>query len=429
MAATKHRPSASVAAPPAASDLVVCQIGAREHYVIAATLHARGRLAALCTDLWVPPLGGARAVAALAGPMGRAAAERYDPALSGARVFSADFTTLGRRVADRLLPRSRWQGFMAMNRAFGRRMADRLEASRVLRPPQGPPPAVFAYSYAAREILEAAKRAGCLAILGQIDPGPGEHELVREIARRHGLEGERVDGPPSAYWDEWRAECQLADVVLANSAWSAKLLERAGVEARKIKVVPLAYRAADAPDVHTYPDRFTPNRPLRMLFLGQFGVRKGGVELLDAMTRLRHLPVELRVVGPAEPDIVERYRGLENVRWFGVATRSAVREHYAGSDLFVLPTHSDGFAITQLEAAAAGLPAIVSRNCGEVIEPGRTGYLLHAVDAGAIEMAVRACLEAPDRLQAMSHLAPSVLERFQPSNILAALDEILAAAR
>ena len=40
---------------------------------------------------------------------------------------------------------------------------------------------------------------------------------------------------------------------------------------------------------------------------------------------------------------------------------------YRSADLFVIPTLSDGFAITQLEAMAHGLPVIATPHCAEVI--------------------------------------------------------------
>jgi glycosyltransferase involved in cell wall biosynthesis len=50
----------------------------------------------------------------------------------------------------------------------------------------------------------------------------------------------------------------------------------------------------------------------------------------------------------------------------------------------ILPTLSDGFAITQLEALAHGCPVIASSFCGEVVTPGRNGWLLPSLEPEAI---------------------------------------------
>jgi len=56
-----------------------------------------------------------------------------------------------------------------------------------------------------------------------------------------------------------------------------------------------------------------------------------------------------------------------NVEFRGRVTRDRATREYLVADAFVLPTLSDGFAITQLEAMAHGLPVIVTPNCGAVV--------------------------------------------------------------
>ena len=48
----------------------------------------------------------------------------------------------------------------------------------------------------------------------------------------------------------------------------------------------------------------------------------------------------------------------------GFLTGDAVRRMYASSDVFVLPSVSEPFGLTPLEALAAGVPALVSRQSG-----------------------------------------------------------------
>ena len=45
---------------------------------------------------------------------------------------------------------------------------------------------VFAYSYAALEILRASRRLGYTTVLGQIDPGPTEQRIVDHVYRAQG---------------------------------------------------------------------------------------------------------------------------------------------------------------------------------------------------------------------------------------------------
>ena len=82
--------------------------------------------------------------------------------------------------------------------------------------------------------------------------------------------------------------------------------------------------------------------------------------------------------------------------------------------MFILPTLSDGFALTQLEALAHRLPVIASRQCGEVVIDRVNGLLLEEPTAAAIEEALRFCLQNPDQLAQFSENA-TVGERFSLS--------------
>src|SRR4029077_5270890 len=60
-----------------------------------------------------------------------------------------------------------------------------------------------------------------------------------------------------------------------------------------------------------------------------------------------------------------------------------IRECYASSDFFVLPTYYDPCSLVVLEALAWGRPAFLTRSngAGELITDGRQGYVLSSPDA------------------------------------------------
>jgi glycosyltransferase involved in cell wall biosynthesis len=414
-------------------DWIVCQLGAREHYVLAVELHRRGRLRALCTDVWADDNSVWRLIATLAPSHGRMLLERRQPLLRDATVITMKpGSVMAQAIVDRCSsPVSAWSRQMEANRRFASVIARRLAHGGMLRSSDRPAPVVFAYSYAAREIFAAAKRAGCFTVLGQIDPGPEEGALVAEIARRHGMTGDEARLPPAAYWEEWRQECLLADLVLVNSNWGAALAKRAGVPAAKLGVAPLAFRPeadrARAENCRAYPLRFTAERPLEVLFLGQVILRKGVMELIDGMRRLRDAPVRLSMVGPVDPRLRAFAADLPCIEWHGRVARSEAAGLYRRADVFILPTHSDGFAITQLEALAYDLPVISSRNCGDVIEHGVQGLRLEQVSAEAIENAVRFALAHPEKLVEMSAEAAARLALFSPERVVDALIDAVEA--
>ena len=76
--------------------------------------------------------------------------------------------------------------------------------------------------------------------------------------------------------------------------------------------------------------------------------------------------------------------------FLGTVTRQAVGNLYRRSDLFVLATISDGFALTQIEAMSYGLPVIATPNCGPVVTPGVDGLIVPAYDGAALAEAITA---------------------------------------
>jgi glycosyltransferase involved in cell wall biosynthesis len=195
-------------------------------------------------------------------------------------------------------------------------------------------------------------------------------------------------------------------------------------------VIPLAYepglghaRLAEPRLQRRYPDRFTSERPLRVLFLGLINLRKGAARLLEAAKILRDEPVEFWMVGPVEISNASTVAEAGRVTWFGPATRKQATEFYRNADVFLLPTLSDGFAITQLESQAHGLPVISSKCCGGVVENGRNGIILEEPSATCIAAAIRDCTVNPDRLATLA-AASQLADKFTLQALAQRLEQL-----
>jgi glycosyltransferase involved in cell wall biosynthesis len=270
---------------------------------------------------------------------------------------------------------------------------------------------VFAYSYAAKDIIDYARNRGWTTVLGQIDPGPEETRIVTEEYNRLGLPLSHFYTPPEGYWEDWRAETALADTIVVNSPWSADCLVSEGVAASKIRIIPCAYTpGSDASAFRrSYPNSFSGERPLKVLFLGQPVIRKGIHLVMEAAEALLGSPLRITVVG-GESDL-PNIPIPANVDWVGRVPRHNASAFYRDADVFLLPTLSDGFALTQLEASSWKLPLVVSSHCGEVVTDGRNGLVLPELSVSAIATALRTLLAEPDTLRQMSEAAIS-LEAF-----------------
>ena len=159
-------------------------------------------------------------------------------------------------------------------------------------------------------------------------------------------------------------------------------------------------------------------RPLRVLWLGQVNVRKGIQDLVAAVRMLVDAPVRIDVVGPHGP----LPPGLpDNMVFHGAVARSEAGGWYEQADVFVLPTYSDGFALTQLEAMAQGVPVIATPCCGEVVEDGVNGWLVPAGDPQALAERIRQIARNPQCLAPMRDAAQQTAARFGLDRMVAAL--------
>ena len=262
---------------------------------------------------------------------------------------------------------------------------------------------VFAYSYAAREALKFARDRSWKTVLGQIDPGPVEERIVEKLHDEAG-QGDVFEPAPKQYWDDWHFECELADRIVVNSEWSRQALVAEGIPGEKIIVIPLAFDPSPEAISYqrSYPDVFTPQRPMRVLFLGQINLRKGVHTLLEAIQLLRGTPIEFAFVGPVQMSVPTAIQVEPGIRWIGPVARRETSQHYRDADVFIFPTFSDGFGLTQLEAWSWKLPIVTTNRCGEVVEDGVNGVILSNISGEAIANTLLDLSRDPQRLQAMS---------------------------
>jgi glycosyltransferase involved in cell wall biosynthesis len=390
-------------------DWICSQLGAREHYAIPRALHRTGRLRELHTDLWSAGIW--QVVHGLGAP-GRDLAGRFHPELRTARVRSHPLQGLPRAAVTRFSPASQlpWREFRQS------RWLDRLTA-RSLRAPG----TFFSYT---GTFLESARRIHALggkAILGQVDPAASEAEIVAAERRRWPRWETGTAVPPVVWRERRRAEWEEADLILVNSEWSRQCLQEQGVPGDKLRMVPLAYEPPHAPA----PKRCRGPK-LRVLWLGQVILRKGFPYFLDAARRLTAEPVEFQVAGSIGISSEALASAPPNVRLVGPVSRCLTSALYASSDLFVLPTLSDGFAITQLEAMAHGLPVIATPRCGEVVIPGQNGLLVPPADGEALAEAIATFVRDPERLEAMAEGALRTSRTFGLDRLSANLLQLLA---
>ncbi|MBK6517863.1 MAG: glycosyltransferase family 4 protein [Polyangiaceae bacterium] len=150
-----------------------------------------------------------------------------------------------------------------------------------------------------------------------------------------------------------------------------------------------------------------PEDALVIGFVGRMVAEKGLLELFDAFRRVRldHPTARLLLVGPVDehksdalgPDRAKE-KGIADACIF-TGMREQVEDMYALMDVFVLPSHREGFPRSVMEASAMGKPVVVTdiRGCRETVIDGATGLMVPVEDAGALSRAIGSLLDDAER--------------------------------
>ena len=384
------------------------QLGSREHYAIPRALHSVDHLEALITDAWVTSNQ-----SELAKHIFPSLALRRNSDLPDALVKSRTLARLAIDARIKLKKLDPWRAILYRNHWFQRWTEHEVAAAASQN--------IFSYSYTARLPFTAAKKRGAFCILGQIDPGPIEHDIVEQRSAAYRNLAPSANHAPADYWSQWREEIAMADRIVVNSPWSAQLLQKAGVPDNKLVEIPLVYspglsrRRSSLPSPQT-----TAPAPLRALFLGSVILRKGLGQLFEAMKILKNAPVQFTIAGPITLKIPDEISSLANARFLGPVDQKTAEGLYQASDVFLFPTLSDGFGLTQLEALGHGLPVISSKNCALVTEDRVSGLVLNEVSPESIAEAIMELIRDPDLLARLKANA-CIPDRFQPRHLAPAL--------
>ena len=374
---------------------IVSQIGARQHYGVPRGFQYKGHLRKLYTDVWCP--WGSTLVPKTT-PRLRSLAGRYHPDLPPRKVTAFSIGSVLRAQAHPALRTTteRYEFYRSFGHWFGRRVAKSLHRQRL-------DPTVdlfFGFNTGCLEPLEYLQQKGITTVVDQIDPARVHEQVVqREMQRWPGWQ-DAADAVPEQYYERLEKEWQLADLVLVNSLWSKKALIAQGVPEQKLVVTPVAFESATAVEA-----RQITRAPLTVLSLGTVTLSKGIQYLLEAARTLAESTIKFIVAGPISISDTAIRAAPPNVTFVGRVTRDQSRDWYRKADIFILPTLSDGFAITQIEAMAEGLPVVTTPNCGEVVTHGLDGVIVPPADSAALAAALATLNEDRKLLADMSYYA------------------------
>ena len=364
--------------------VAVAMLGARMHYAVPRLLYEAGMLDRFFTDNYVG---------------NKPWLERFLRMILVHRKSMGVQRWLGR--VDAVIPSEKVVSFDALglwyvfSRARAKTDLERelvyCEAARrfsklILKTGLGDASIVWGFNSSALELFQAAKASGRICILEQtILPRELEIKLLADEAR---------------FWPGWqpsmialgdlgspmiaieRQEWELADRIVAGSAFVSAGLIECGVPPAKIKVVSYGI------DV----DRFALRRdrmcatggPLKVLFAGEVGLRKGVPYLLQALARIGPDKITARFAGSIAIERSKLRPFAKVAEFLGPVPRSQMLALYKWADVFALPSIVEGSATVTYEALLSEIPVITTPNAGSIVRDGLDGRVVHIRDVTAL---------------------------------------------
>lgn len=170
----------------------------------------------------------------------------------------------------------------------------------------------------------------------------------------------------------------------------------------------------------------SPDRPV-IGYMGNFFESKGIFDIIEAASEVikRYPDVTFRFAGAwfdreAETKekvfrLIDRYGLRDNVKFEGVLRNGKKDKFFSETSIFILPSRNEGLPLVILEAMAARLPVISTKNVGvipEVVIDGETGILVDKKSPDQIARALIYLIENPEIRQAMGEAGRKRFENY-----------------
>jgi glycosyltransferase involved in cell wall biosynthesis len=247
------------------------------------------------------------------------------------------------------------------------------------------------YHYRSGFGLKSAQLAKRLGLFALCDHSIAHPSMVETLPDCQGRLPNTPQGPPrTAFWRTVLEDLGLADLVVVNSEFVKQTFLLQGWPESRIRVV---YLGVDQSFLDTIPERIgrsEKEEPLRLMFAGGIGKRKGVDTLIDAL-RLVPGGWTLDVAG-AFVDETSSMRDFilhdARVNYLGLLSREQLAQQMARCDVFVFPSYCEGSARVVMEALASGLFVINTPNTGSIVQTGIHGIVVPPGDAEQLARAI-----------------------------------------
>ena len=259
--------------------------------------------------------------------------------------------------------------------------------------------------------IKFAKKIGLPVIVDHSIAHPAYME--KHLRNEYLKNGEEFElGLSSAFWRMVVEDCEWADVLLVNSFFVRDTFVEQGYPAEKIKVVYLGTRP-DFFGLRSVKAESRCDRPIKLLFTGNFCFRKGAEYLLRAIKILSEkssVLFEMDVVGSYDKRMVEQFDiSSLPVKFHGPMPQDDLKQFLSRADIYVFPSLAEGCACSGMEAMAAGLCVVGTHESGFPIEDGVNGCIVPGKDAQAIASKVLSLMDNPSEIDRLGAAAAELI--------------------
>lgn len=264
--------------------------------------------------------------------------------------------------------------------------------------------------------LKAARRRAKLVLAGHPNLAPIVRLMkfaaprMKSIVCTHGVE----------VWEPLprmrRKALQKANLVLAPSQYTADHVKTdQGVAPERLRVLPWAldpqFEALAAGEKKGLPETFPHGQVVLTVGRWLADERYKGMDtLITALPKLlpRWPELQLAAVGDGNDRAWLEHLAQEtgvrrHVHFLSGLSYGQLAACYSACTMFALPSRGEGFGLVYLEAMACGKPVIGGAHGGapEVIEDGKTGYLVQHGDAVQLATSIETLLANPEMAREM----------------------------
>ena len=223
-----------------------------------------------------------------------------------------------------------------------------------------------------------------------------------------------------AYMERIRQEQKYTQYYLTPSEFVQRSLAHSGVQEEQMLMCPYG---VDTTQFSMKEYHEGQNLPLKIVYIGGIKELKGVYYLLEAFKGISPDIGTLTIVGDYDDsEDIKEYAPY--VTFTGRIPHSEMQNVLKAADAFIFPSLGEGMSLSILEAAACGLPLIISDNCGFKEKVGEEGIIFDIQSIKAIQDKVKYLYGHQELIPAMGIKARKMAERYTWENYRVKVKEI-----